>query len=88
MSFKTESDFAIGTERINLLTDYVCGVYNLSYMELADKLGVYRPHFSRMRNAGIQEWTWTTVCGVCELAAKADASMVCAWLFDEQEDNE
>ena len=87
MSLDKERIYEVGTERVNLLTDFVCGVYGLSYLELADKIGVYRPHFARMLNAGLNGWGVNTLFKVVDLAAQVDSHMLMAWIFDEQDAN-
>lgn len=81
----TREDFdTIGTERINLLTDFVCSVYGLNNHELADKLGVNRGWLTRMRKGSIGDWSYLTVTGIAELALNIDAERLFAWICCEE----
>ena len=83
----TKHDFEKGTERINLLCEYVCSVHGWTYAELADELGCNRGWFTRMRNGGLGSWGWSTFVGLVELAAQIDTSMLFDWLCVQQDED-
>lgn len=78
-------EYAIETERINLLADYVCSSYGLTYHELADALGVNRGRFTMMRKGGFGQWGFGAVVGLIKLAAKIDDRTLFGWIFDERQ---
>ena len=77
---QTKRDFTTNTERLNQLTEYVCSVYGWSYAELADKLGVNKSYFTRMRNGGFGAWGYTAFCNLIDVAVDIDKTRLIDWL--------
>lgn len=78
-----EQLFEIGTERINMLLDFVASVHNLTYNEVADKLGINRGWFTRYRNGGFDKWGASAVFGVVHMLFETSPEMVFDWLTAE-----
>ena len=83
MTIDIDRFHVVGTERVNALTEFVCEVYGYDHGQLADALGVYRPHFGRMRKGGIGQWSYGALVQLIDLATQADKSMVFRWVFGE-----